>query len=147
MPTASTTTAGIIKIGTGSTNAASGDHDHDGDYVNVTGDTMTDALIIKKTTVNTNTYDDANPKIIFQNSNASQNASLTFTDYDSIQSPASLTLNGNQGGEYFIAPNIKATGSFYGALSGNASTASEFALKQSVTLTGDTSGTASSKAG
>lgn len=44
MPTASTTTAGIIKIGTGSTNAASGDHDHDGDYVNVSGDTMTGVL-------------------------------------------------------------------------------------------------------
>lgn len=107
LPTASTTTAGIIKIGTGSTNAASGDHDHDGDYVNVSGDTMTGALIIKKTTAATNTYADANPKIIFQNDGASQNASLTFTDYDSIVSPASLTLNGNQGNEWFITPNLK----------------------------------------
>ncbi len=60
---------------------------------------MTGSLAIKKTTVNTNTYEDTNPKIIFQNSNASQNASLTFTDYDSIVGPASLTLNGNQGNE------------------------------------------------
>jgi len=36
-----------------------------------------------------------------------------MTDYDSVVSPASLTLVGNQsttnGGEYFIAPNIRAT--------------------------------------
>lgn len=79
--------------------------------------------IIKGTTYTTNTYADSNPKIEFHNSDDSQNISLTFTDYDAVQSPASLTLNGNQGGEYFIAPNIKATGSFYGALSGNATTA------------------------
>lgn len=71
-----------------------------------TGGTITGILAIKKTTVGTNTYADANPKIMFQNAGASQNISLTFTDYDSIKSPASLTLNGNQGGEWFIAPNI-----------------------------------------
>lgn len=71
--------------------------------------TLKDALTIKKTTVGSNIYEDTNPKIIFKNSNESQNVSLTFTDYDSVQSPASLTLNGSQGGEYFIAPNIKAT--------------------------------------
>ena len=75
----------------------------------LSGGTLTGNLIIKKTTAATNTYDDANPKLIFQNSGASQNISLTFTDYDSVQFPASLTLNGNQGGEYFIAPNIKTT--------------------------------------
>ena len=64
-------------------------------------------------TTNTNTYADTNPKIVFSNETASQNVSLTFTDYDSIASPASLTLNGNQGGEYFIAPNIKSTGSLF----------------------------------
>ena len=41
----------------------------------------------------------------------------------SLSAPASVTLNGNQGGEYFIAPNIKATGKFYGNLSGKADTA------------------------
>ena len=87
------------------------------------GDTMTGSLGIQKQTVATNTYDDANPKLSFLNVNGSQNVSLTFTDYDTVQSPASLTLNGNQGGEYFIAPNIKATGGFYGSLTGNASTA------------------------
>ena len=85
------------------------------------------SITVQKTTAATNTYADANPKVIFSNSDASQNISLTFSDYDSVQSPASLTLNGNQGGEYFIAPNIKATTRFYGPLTGdvtgNASTA------------------------
>lgn len=79
--------------------------------------------IIKGETVDTNTYEDANPKLVFSNSDGSQNASLTFTDYDVVQAPASVTLNGNQGGEYFIAPNIKATGKFYGNLDGTADNA------------------------
>ena len=81
--------------------------------------------IIKGETVDTNTYEDANPKLVFINSDGSQNASLTFTDYDSVQAPASVTLNGNQGGEYFIAPNIKATGKFYGSLDGTADNATK----------------------
>ena len=79
--------------------------------------------IIKGETVDTNTYEDANPKLVFINSDGSQNASLTFTDFDAVQKPASVTLNGNQGGEYFIAPNIKATGKFYGSLDGTADNA------------------------
>ena len=80
-------------------------------------------LILQGDTVNSNSYTDINPKIEFKNINGSQNVSLTFTDYDSVQNPTSITLNGNQGDEYFIAPNIKATGNFYGNLSGKASTA------------------------
>lgn len=79
--------------------------------------------IIKGETVDTNTYEDANPKLVFSNIDGSQNASLTFTDHDAVQAPASVTLNGNQGGEYFIAPNIKATGKFYGSLDGTADNA------------------------
>ena len=80
-------------------------------------------LILQGDTVNSNSYTDTNPKIEFKNRDGSQNVSLTFTDYDSVQAPASITLNGNQEDEYFIAPNIKATGNFYGNLSGKASTA------------------------
>lgn len=82
------------------------------------------SIDLQGTTYASNTYADNNPKIRFKNEDASQNISLTFTDYDSVQSPASLTLNGNQGGEYFIAPNIKATGKMYGRvnLSSNAGT-------------------------
>lgn len=83
----------------------------------------TNKHIIKGDTVATNTYADENPKLVFSNVDGSQNASLTYTDYDAVQFPASLTLNGNQGGEYFIAPNIKATDKLYGNLSGKADTA------------------------
>lgn len=79
--------------------------------------------IIKGDPVATNTYEDANPKLVFSNLDGSQSASLTFTDFDVVQAPASVTLNGNQGGEYFIAPNIKATGKFYGSLDGTADNA------------------------
>lgn len=99
-------------------------------------------LDIKGLTVGTNTYDDTNPKLRFLNSDATQNISLTFTDYDAVQSPASLTLNGNQGGEYFIAPNIKATGKFYGTLQGNADTATKLATAMKIALGGDFTGSA-----
>lgn len=85
--------------------------------------------IIQGETVDTNTYADTNPKLVFINADGSQNASLTYTDYDLVQKPASLTLNGNQGGEYFIAPNIKATDKFYGNLSGTADNANKIVPK------------------
>lgn len=65
-------------------------------------------LTIRGGTVNSNSYTDTNPKLEFKNNDGSQNISLTFTDLDAVQAPASLTLNGNQGNEYFIAPCIKA---------------------------------------
>ena len=65
-------------------------------------------LILQGPTVSSNSYTDTNPKLEFKNDDGSQNISLTFTDFDAVQAPASLTLNGNQGDEYFIAPNIKA---------------------------------------
>ena len=71
---------------------------------NATGSKLT----IQGSTVSSNSYTDANPKLEFKNADGSQNISLTFTDFDAVQAPASLTLNGNQGNEYFIAPCIKA---------------------------------------
>ena len=70
---------------------------------------FTDSIRIQRSTSNGVSFDTANPQIQFCNSNASQNVALVFTDQDSVQAPASLTLAGNQGGEYFIAPNIKVT--------------------------------------
>lgn len=80
----------------------------------VTGDVSFKAnVIIQGTTSGSTVYDATNPKITFKNSNSTQNIQLIMTDYDSVVSPASLTLVGNQsttnGGEYFIAPNIRAT--------------------------------------
>ena len=71
---------------------------------NVTGNKLT----IQGRCVSSNSYTDANPKLVFKNDDGAQNISLTFTDFDAVQAPASLTLNGNQGNEYFIAPCIKA---------------------------------------
>ena len=71
---------------------------------NVTGSKLT----IQGPCVSSNSYADANPKLVFMDDDGSQNISLTFTDFDAVQPPASLTLNGNQGNEYFIAPCIKA---------------------------------------
>ena len=65
-------------------------------------------LTLQGETVSSNSYTDTNPKLEFKNVDGSQNLSLTFTDFDAVQAPASLTLNGNQGNEYFIAPCIKA---------------------------------------
>ena len=65
-------------------------------------------LTIQGLCVSSNSYTDANPKLVFKDDDGSQNISLTFTDFDAVQAPASLTLNGNQGNEYFIAPCIKA---------------------------------------
>lgn len=48
-------------------------------------------------------------KITFIPEDANQTGYLWYSDYDSYQAPASLTFGGSQGGEYFIAPNIKAT--------------------------------------
>ena len=79
-----------------------------GDVQIGTGNVTGSKLIIQGTCVSSNSYTDANPKLEFKNNDNSQNISLTFTDFDAVQAPASLTLNGNQGNEYFIAPCIKA---------------------------------------
>ena len=72
------------------------------------GDVTGSKLTIQGRCVSSNSYADANPKLVFMDEDSSQNISLTFTDFDAVQPPASLTLNGNQGNEYFIAPCIKA---------------------------------------
>ena len=112
------------------TSATKATQDSDGNtisstYAKLSGATFTGAVtmnstltakssfIIQGQTSSSNTYDSTNPKITFKNSDGSQNIQLVMTDYDSVVSPASLTLIGNQGttngGEYFIAPNIRAT--------------------------------------
>jgi hypothetical protein len=53
-----------------------------------------------------------------------------------------ITIAGKTGNTTFVGTVTSPT--FIGALTGNASTATKFASAQSVTLTGDTTGTASS---
>ena len=79
-----------------------------GDIQIGSGNATGSKLTIQGLCVSSNSYTDANPKLVFKGDDGSQNISLTFTDFDAVQPPASLTLNGNQGNEYFIAPCIKA---------------------------------------
>lgn len=77
-------------------------------------------ITIKGTTSNSTVYDASNPKITFLNSGGNQGIQLIYTDWDSVVSPASLTLVGEQtstnGGERFIAPNVRVNNRFeYGA--------------------------------
>ena len=80
-----------------------------GGLVLYNGASFAPKLVIRGRTGEYTNFNSNNPTLEFQNGGAGQKLALIFTDYDSIASPASLTLIGNQGGEYFIAPNIKAT--------------------------------------
>ena len=91
------------------------DTGHTHSYLPLAGGTLTGAVTIKSATSESNAYGSTNPKLNFSNIDGNQLVSLIFTDYDSIANPASLTLIGNAGGEYFIAPNIKATTDIYEA--------------------------------
>lgn len=71
-------------------------------------------MALQNITTDSNAYGAANPHITFLNTNASQNIQLIFTDFDSVQAPASLTLAGNQGGEFFIVPQFKVTQNIHG---------------------------------
>ena len=77
---------------------------------------LTSNLIVQGSTTASSAYDSTNPKITFKNNGGDQNLQLVFTDFDSIAAPASLTLVGNQstanGGEKFIAPNVRVTNQF-----------------------------------
>lgn len=56
LPTASTSTAGIIKIGTTANDAAAGNHNHNSAYVNVSGDTMTGNLTVQNGSVTATSF-------------------------------------------------------------------------------------------
>ena len=65
-------------------------------------------LFLRGTTSASVSYGATNPAIRFENSNASQNIELIFSDHDVLIAPASLALIGNQGNESFLAPKIRA---------------------------------------
>lgn len=72
-------------------------------------------LTLQSLTVNSNSYNTvgSNPSILFKNNSGNQNIALVYTDYDSVKAPSCLTLIGNQGGEYFIAPNVQVKNKLY----------------------------------
>ena len=97
-----------------------------GNYLPLSGGTMSGNIILKGSTSTDMTYaSNVHPYIRFDNADSSQNVSLIFTDKDAYRAPAGIKLIGNQGGEWFEARNIYATNFFYGALSGNASSATK----------------------
>lgn len=96
---------------------------HTHSYLPLSGGTITGNLILKGKTSADMTYaDNIHPYIRFDNSDSSQNVSLIFTDYDTYRAPAGLKLVGSQGNAWFEAAKIYAD-TFYGTLSGNATTA------------------------
>lgn len=62
------------------------------------------------TTSNVVTFGSTNPKIEFQNTNASQNGQLIFTDYDAVHPGATLAWITNQTQSWFHTQHIHATG-------------------------------------
>lgn len=62
-----------------------------------------------------------NPHITFSDATNTTNCTLAWTTSTNTAPAPSLVFMGITGGEYFIAPNIKATGAFYGSLTGHAS--------------------------
>lgn len=113
-----------------------------GTYLSLSGGTVTGNIILKGGTSADMTYaGNVHPYIRFDNSDSSQNVSLIFTDYDSYRRPAGIKLVGNQGNEWFEAANIYAT-TFYGALSGNASSANKLTTARNIALGTDLRGSA-----
>ena len=112
-----------INITPDSIGAATSNHTHP--YLPLSGGTVTGNIILKGGTSADMTYaGNVHPYIRFDNQDSDQNVSLIFTDWDTYRRPAGIKLVGNQGNEWFEAANIYAT-TFYGALSGNASTATK----------------------
>lgn len=77
-----------------------------------------DGLTISAEAEDSMGFDKKGAKITFIPDDPSQKGQLIWNDQDSYQRPASLSLVGSQGNEYFIAPNIKANNNLYGNLSG-----------------------------
>ena len=129
-----------INITPGSIGAATSNHTHP--YLPLSGGTVTGNIILKGGTSADMTYaGNVHPYIRFDNSDSSQNVSLIFTDYDTYKRPAGIKLVGNQGNEWFEAANIYAT-TFYGALSGNASSANKLTTARNIALGTDLRGSA-----
>lgn len=65
-------------------------------------------IIFHSQTYESQGWNTANPGLRFYNSADAQGIDLFYTDYNSVCDPACLMLAGQQGGEYFIAPNFEA---------------------------------------
>lgn len=82
-------------------------------YLKKTGGTLTGNITIQAETNDTLAFGSANPAITFANENGDQKVSILYNDHDTLYKPASINIVGQQGGEYLVAPNIKATSDLY----------------------------------
>ena len=80
-------------------------------YLPLSGGIMTGNIILKGSTSDDMTDANIHPRLRFDNSDSSQTVSFIFTDYDAYRAPAGIKLVGNQGNEWFEAPNLIKTGS------------------------------------
>ena len=81
---------------------------HYGKYLSLGSSSVRGLIEIRGSTSASVSYGSDNPRIRFMNSAADQNIDIVFNDYDSVRAPASLSVHGNQGGEYLLAPNVAA---------------------------------------
>ena len=71
-----------------------------------------DNIVVGPSTTSASTaFDSTNPKIEFQNMDATQNGQLLFTDYDAIHTGATLAWITDQSQSWFHTQHIQATGS------------------------------------
>lgn len=82
-----------------------------GSYLPTSGGIMTGSITLKGDTTADMTYaSNVHPRLRFTNANDSQRVDIIYTDYDSYRVPAGIKVVGNQGNEYFEAPQIYQSG-------------------------------------
>lgn len=136
------------------------DHNHDSNYVKKTGDTMTGNLVVGSSSIGTNGYITGT----WLQTTAVGNKTGDFATIDSsgwiykrtptqvLSDIGAASNSHNHDSTYLPLSGGTLTGNltaptFHGNLKGNADTATKFKDAQSITLTGDVTGTASSQAG
>ena len=136
------------------------DHNHDSNYVKKTGDTMTGNLVVGSSSIGTNGYITGT----WLQTTAAGNKAGNFATIDGsgwiykrtptqVLSDIGAAPNShNHDSTYLPLSGGTLTGNltaptFHGELDGNADTATKFKDAQSIILTGDVTGTASSQAG
>ena len=82
--------------------------DYHGQYLGLGSSSISGKIELQGQCAESVAYGSSSPHIRFYNDNASQNIDITFCDYDTVRAPAALSVHGNQGGEYLLAPNISA---------------------------------------
>ena len=136
------------------------DHNHDSNYVKKTGDTMTGNLVVGSSSIGTNGYITGTwLQTTAAGYKAGDFATIDGSGWIYKRTPTQVLSDigaapssHNHNSTYLSLSGGTLTGNltaptFHGKLDGNADTATKFKDAQSITLTGDVTGTASSQAG